>query len=47
MLIWRIPAAEVPDALALGAALAVLVALLAPAEELSEGVPVVPPKETL
>jgi hypothetical protein len=47
MLIRRIPVADVPEALALGAALAVLAALLAPADELSEGVPVVPPKGTL
>jgi hypothetical protein len=46
MLIRRIPVADVPEALALGAALAALAALLT-ADELSEGVPVVPPKGTL
>jgi hypothetical protein len=46
-LIWMIPAADVPEALALGAALAVLAALIAPADELPEGVPLVPPKGTL
>jgi hypothetical protein len=47
MLISRVPATEVPEVLALGAALAVLAALLAPEVELSEGVPVVPLKGTL